>query len=257
MWFEFWNDWKLIVRNIIVCWNPLFSQRNWQTLHLDSWWSWARFPITLIFFWTFFLPPYQVSTQCLSSSKWLTRGGRRRRCVHFCAMHSQCLPKTVKFRSLIPFLVSCRALLCRVFVCDVCCTSLARRSHYGRVLQCMQSVTSVFPESLPGPELLICLVPCATCSVLRNTLDVHVGSLRSEGLVIILSFEGLLAQNGLGASLFLVLVLVGSADTLLTLPGRRNAYEWCAVIGWSTESRRNGTPAMDLGYEYVAWCMLV
>ena len=134
-------------------------------------------------------------------------------------------------RSLIPFLVSCRALLCRVFVCDVCCTSLAKRSHYGRVLQCMQSVTSVFPESLPGPELLICLVPCATCSVLRNTLDVHVGSLRFEGLVIILRFEGLLAQNGLGASLFLVLVLVGSADTLLTLPGRRNAYEWCAVIG--------------------------
>ena len=42
-----------------------------------------------------FLPPYQVSTQCLSSSKRLTRGGRRPRCVHFCAMHSQCLPKTV------------------------------------------------------------------------------------------------------------------------------------------------------------------
>ena len=43
----------------------------------------------------FFWPPYQVSTQSLSSSTWLTRGGRCRRCVHFCAMHSQCLPKTV------------------------------------------------------------------------------------------------------------------------------------------------------------------
>ena len=45
----------------------------------------------------FFWPPYQVSTQCLSSSKWLTRGGRRPRCVHFCAMLSQCLPKAVQW----------------------------------------------------------------------------------------------------------------------------------------------------------------
>jgi len=42
-----------------------------------------------------FLPPCRVSTQWLSDSKWLARGGRRSRCVHFCAMHSQCLPKTV------------------------------------------------------------------------------------------------------------------------------------------------------------------
>ena len=42
-----------------------------------------------------FLPPCRVSTQWLGSSKWLARGGRRSRCVHFCAMHSQCLPKTV------------------------------------------------------------------------------------------------------------------------------------------------------------------
>ena len=26
----------------------------------------------------------------------------------------------------------------------------------------------------------------------------------------------------------------------------RDTYEWCAVIGWSAEYRRNGTPAMDL-----------
>jgi len=42
-----------------------------------------------------FLPPYWVSTQWLSSSKWLPRGGGCSRCVNFCAMHSQCLPKTV------------------------------------------------------------------------------------------------------------------------------------------------------------------
>ena len=41
------------------------------------------------------LPPCRVSTQWLGSSKWLARGGRRSRCVHFCEMHSQCLPKTV------------------------------------------------------------------------------------------------------------------------------------------------------------------
>ena len=44
---------------------------------------------------TFFFPPCRVSTLWLSSSKWIARGGRRFRCVHFCAMHSQCLPKTV------------------------------------------------------------------------------------------------------------------------------------------------------------------
>jgi len=38
----------------------------------------------------FFGPPCWVSTQWLSSSKWLARGGRRSRCVYFCAMHSQC-----------------------------------------------------------------------------------------------------------------------------------------------------------------------
>ena len=43
----------------------------------------------------FFGPPCLVSTQWLSSSKWLARGVRRSRCVHFYAMHSQCLPKTV------------------------------------------------------------------------------------------------------------------------------------------------------------------
>jgi len=42
-----------------------------------------------------FLPPCRVSTQWLSSSKWLARGGRPSRYVNFCAMHSQCLPKTV------------------------------------------------------------------------------------------------------------------------------------------------------------------
>ena len=45
--------------------------------------------------WFFFCPPCWVSTQWLSSSNWLARGERRSRCVHFCAMHSQCLPKTV------------------------------------------------------------------------------------------------------------------------------------------------------------------
>ena len=44
---------------------------------------------------TIFLPPCRVSTQWLGSSKWLARGGRRSRCAHLCAMHSQCLPKTV------------------------------------------------------------------------------------------------------------------------------------------------------------------
>ena len=52
---------------------------------LESW-RWWRY-----FYNQFFLPPCRVST----SSKWLARGGRRSRCVHFCAMHSQCLPKTV------------------------------------------------------------------------------------------------------------------------------------------------------------------
>ena len=46
----------------------------------------------------FFGPPCWMSTQWLSSSNWLARGGRRSRCVHFCAIHSQCLPKTVKGR---------------------------------------------------------------------------------------------------------------------------------------------------------------
>ena len=50
------------------------------------------------------LPACCVSTQWLSSSKWLTRGGRRSRCVHFCAMYSQCLPKTVTS-------TSCRGLV--------------------------------------------------------------------------------------------------------------------------------------------------
>ena len=95
MWFEFWNDWNLKVRNDILWRNLFFSQRSLQTLHLDSCWSCVRVPTVLVFFLTFFWPPYQVSTQCLSRSRWLTRGGRRRRCVHFCAMHSQCLPKTV------------------------------------------------------------------------------------------------------------------------------------------------------------------
>ena len=45
--------------------------------------------------WLFFCPICWVSTQWLSSSNWLARGERRSRCVHFCAMHSQCLPKTV------------------------------------------------------------------------------------------------------------------------------------------------------------------
>jgi len=49
-------------------------------------WSW------LLFFW----PSCWVSTHRLSSSKWLARGGWRFRCVHFCALHSQCLPKTVE-----------------------------------------------------------------------------------------------------------------------------------------------------------------
>jgi len=40
-----------------------------------------------------------VSTQWLSSSWWLARGGRRSRCVHFCAIHSQRLPKIVTGRS--------------------------------------------------------------------------------------------------------------------------------------------------------------
>ena len=44
----------------------------------------------------FFLPPCRMSTQWLGSSKWLARGGRRSRCVQFCPMHSQCLPKTVQ-----------------------------------------------------------------------------------------------------------------------------------------------------------------
>ena len=42
-----------------------------------------------------FWPSCWVSTQWLSSSKWLARGGRHFRCVHFCALNSQCLPKTV------------------------------------------------------------------------------------------------------------------------------------------------------------------
>ena len=44
----------------------------------------------------FFWPSCLVSTQWLSSSKRQPRGGRRfRSFVHFCALHSQCWPKTV------------------------------------------------------------------------------------------------------------------------------------------------------------------
>ena len=73
----------------IVLWAQLADTSSWFLIVLGS------SPNVLIFFLTFFWPPYQVSTQCLSSSKWLTRGGKRPRCVHFCAVHSQCLPKTV------------------------------------------------------------------------------------------------------------------------------------------------------------------
>jgi len=46
---------------------------------------------------TISVPPCRVSTHWLSSSKWIAaRGGRCSRCVHFCAMHLQCLPKTVR-----------------------------------------------------------------------------------------------------------------------------------------------------------------
>jgi len=48
----------------------------------------------------FFGPSCWVSTLWLSSSKWLARGGRRFRCVDFCALHWQCLPKTVKLSRL-------------------------------------------------------------------------------------------------------------------------------------------------------------
>jgi len=57
----------------------VFESRTWHTCFCNL----------------FFLPPCRVSTQWLGSSKWLARGGRRSRCVHFCVMHSQCLPKTV------------------------------------------------------------------------------------------------------------------------------------------------------------------
>jgi len=36
----------------------------------------------------------------------------------------------------------------------------------------------------------------------------------------------------------------------------RNAYNWCAVMGWSAESKRKGTPAMDLEHMnfVLKWC---
>jgi len=55
-----------------------------------------RFTLDIFFFW----PPCWVSTQWLSSSKWPARGGRRSRCVHFCAYtHSACPKQWAKARS--------------------------------------------------------------------------------------------------------------------------------------------------------------
>jgi len=55
----------------------------------------SRLPESAMWSWFFFWPSCWVSTQWLSSSKWLARGGKRFRFVHFRALHSQCLPKTV------------------------------------------------------------------------------------------------------------------------------------------------------------------
>ena len=55
----------------------------------------VQIPESVMFLTFCFWPSCWVSTQWLSSSKCLARGGRRFRCVHFCALHSQCLPKTV------------------------------------------------------------------------------------------------------------------------------------------------------------------
>jgi len=41
-------------------------------------------------------------------------------------------------------------------------------------------------------------------------------------------------------------ILVYYAAKPLTLHYIRNAYKWCAVMGWYVESRRSGTLAMDL-----------
>jgi len=65
---------------------------SWQT-HVPAH-ACSLFDSRRVVIW-FFWPSCWVSTQWLSSSKWLPRGGRRFRCVHFCALHSQCLPKTV------------------------------------------------------------------------------------------------------------------------------------------------------------------
>jgi len=71
-----------------------------------------------IFFW----PSCWASTQWLSSIKWLARGGRRFRCVHFCALHSQCLPKAV---------VLGHVTICRLWVRHSPCCKLFLINCFG------------------------------------------------------------------------------------------------------------------------------
>jgi len=78
---------------------------------------------------TFFVwPSCWVSTQWLSSSKWLPRGGRRFRCVHFCALHSQYLPETVDQFSA-PFPVVKQYHIAGTTVVNSC---LKIRNNHGR-----------------------------------------------------------------------------------------------------------------------------
>ena len=94
---KFWclDKSALTYGHTIHCLRPF----DWPNRRMREFWSkvfGVRLPeMTHRFVSSTFLPPCRVSTQWLGSSKWLARGGRRSRCVHFCAMHSQCLPKTV------------------------------------------------------------------------------------------------------------------------------------------------------------------
>jgi hypothetical protein len=96
-----------------------------------------------------------VSTQWLSSSKWLARGGRRSRCVHFCAMHSRCLPKivltsntpkhTATHRNTLHHVAKhCSTLWRWSMLCvAVCCSALQRVATCCSVLQQVAACCSV------------------------------------------------------------------------------------------------------------------
>jgi len=112
--------------------------------------------------WLFFLTPYQVSTQCLSTSEWLTRGGRRSRCVHFCAMHSQCLPKTVVSRYKDTNLIMWRCS----YICATRRKSLGNEVVFFLVfIVCHNAETGNRTQRVFGVWVCVCMCVCVCARV--------------------------------------------------------------------------------------------